>query len=75
MRAGRREAVRLMEKGQTQKARFRSEGWVVVIAEEVKDQRGQEFVKDMEEVIEDVQEFIDEFRFLDTRMEFINRMK
>ena len=75
MRAGRREAARLMEEGQTQKARIRSEGWAVVIAEEVKDQRAREFQKDMNEVNDAVGEFIGDARYTDTRVDFINRMK
>ena len=75
MRAGRREAARLMEEGKTEEARLRSEEWAVVIAEEVKDQRGAEFKRDMDEVNEAVEEFDTNCRYTDTRMDFMNRMK
>ena len=45
MRTGRREATRLMEEGKAEEARFRSEAWAAVIAEEVKDQRAGEFLR------------------------------
>ena len=75
MRAGRREAARLLEEGKAEDAKFRCEEWAVVIAEEVKDQRGREFMRDMEEVNEAAGEFASDSRYTDTRMDFINRLK
>lgn len=75
LRAGRREAARLMEEGKAEDARVRSEAWAAVIAEEVKDQRGQDFSRDMREVNQAVEEFESDNRFTDTRIDFINRMK